>query len=185
MTTAKQNSKTLRRHVPALCVAALALAQTATAHSGEPFQTVLHDRDVYGARDIADGNYERGIDRLSSRLGKGRQPLSVKVPILIDLCAAYTVTRQLDKAKDTCDKAVESGWYSGIAYNNRGAFNIAKGNYAAASEDFRQAIKGSGADNIATDNLVLVQARLKARSDLVKPQHAVASVTAGGAAKAE
>ena len=174
MNTGKENLALSLRRLTTVGIAALTIINTAPTLGADKFQTLLHDSDVYGASEIAEGKYELGIKRLNSRLTKSTGPSSVRAPVLIDLCAAYTVTRQLDKAKDACDQAIELGWYSGVAYNNRGTYHIAKGNLVAASEDFRRAIKGRGADDIAKDNLALVRVRIQAKADLVKPQNAMA-----------
>jgi len=140
----------------------LAITQPAQAQQDKKFQALLHDKNVYGAEDVENGRYERGIERLVKRAESGSGPHTARVPVLIDLCVAYTMTEQFEKAQDTCDEAVDSGWYSGYAYNNRGTYYIAIGDYEAAIRDFQSAIEGRGADDIARANLEYAQERLVA-----------------------
>jgi tetratricopeptide (TPR) repeat protein len=171
---------TIGRRLVATGVVALAACQFAYAEEDMQFQALLHDKDIYGAEDIADGRYELGIERLARRVDNTRGPFTTRVPALIDLCVAYTMTEQFDKAEQACDEAVDSGWYSGYAYNNRGTYNIAIGNYAAAVRDFQAAIDARGADDIARANLANAQERLLAQQqELDGVQFVARSVDAG------
>ena len=162
-----------RKSALALFAASLVFGQATFADETKRFQAVLHDAEVYGADDIAEGRYGVGIDRLSTRTG--RQPHSTRVPALIDLCAAYTMVGELEKAEKTCDAAVDSGWYSGHAYNNRGTYHIATGNYEAAVRDFQAAVDGRGADRAARANLEFAQERLVAQQQRSESTPVVAS----------
>lgn len=162
MNTPQTQIRFSRGPLLAICMAIVSFAQTALAEDGKKFQALLHDKNVYGAEDVEEGRYELGIERLSKRVEGSRGPHKTRVPALIDLCVAYTMTEQFDKAQDTCNQAVDSGWYSGYAYNNRGTYNIAIGDYEAAIRDFQSAIDGNGADTIARANLEYAQERLVA-----------------------
>ncbi|MGI9343347.1 MAG: tetratricopeptide repeat protein [Gammaproteobacteria bacterium] len=164
MNRSSLKSKTLRRCAFVICASTL-FAAAAVADEGKQFKALLHDKGTYGSDDVAAGRYEQGIEKLSTRVGSDRIAHSKRVPALIDLCAAYTMTRDLVKAKETCDKAVDSGWYSGHAYNNRGAYNIAVGDYEAAIRDFQAAIAGRGADRVARTNLQFAEERLVAKRE--------------------
>jgi Flp pilus assembly protein TadD len=153
--------------------ASLVLGQATFADDTKRFQAVLHDANIYGAEDIAAGRYGIGIDRLSTR--SERQPHSKRVPALIDLCAAYTMVGELENAEKACDAAVDSGWYSGHAYNNRGTYHIATGNYEAAVRDFQAAVDGRGAERAARANLENAQERLVAQRQQAEPVPVVAS----------
>jgi Flp pilus assembly protein TadD len=169
-----------RQTALAILAASLVLGQAALADETKPygkkqFQAVLHDADIYGVDDIEAGRYGIGIDRLSARTD--RQPHSTRVPALIDLCAAYTMVGELEKAEDACDAAVESGWYSGHAFNNRGTYHIATGNYEAAVRDFQAAVDGRGAERIARTNLEFAQERLVAQRQSAESIPVVAHAT--------
>lgn len=162
-----RNSHTRNRFSPgtmiAIAVFAATAMQVANAEDDRKFQALLHETTVHGAEDVQEGRYDVGIERLSRRVENVRAPHTTRVPALIDLCVAYTMTGQFEKAAETCNEAVESGWYSGYAYNNRGTYNIAVGDYEAAIRDFQSAIDGRGADDIARANLEFAQERLVAR----------------------
>lgn len=174
MNRSNLQSKPVRVCMLAICASTL-FAAVAVAEEGRKFQTLLHDNGTYGSDDVAAGRYEQGIEKLSVPAESNRAPHSTRVPALIDLCAAYTVTRDLEKAKETCDKAVESGWYSGYAYNNRGAYNIAVGDYEAAIRDFQAAIEGRGADRVASANLQFAEERLVAQRESEESFRVIAS----------
>jgi len=125
---------------------------------------MLHDDDVYGARDIESGEYAKGVDHLLSWLGDEHQAHSIRVPIVIDLCAGYTMLEDFEAATQYCDAAVDSGRSTGLALNNRGALNVAKGDYENAIRDFQAAIESLGADSIARRNLARIEARVAAMS---------------------
>ena len=184
MNTSNLQFGTLRGYVLVTCACALTMA-SAAADEGRKFQTVLHESNVYGSDDVAEGRYEKGIERLSTRARSETTAHSLRVPALIDLCVAYTMTQQLEKAEETCNKAVDSGWYSGYAYNNRGAYNISIGNYEAAIRDFEAAIEGRGADRIARQNLELAQQRLLAMQEEIDKVHVVAQSTDTDTVEAE
>lgn len=136
-----------------LAVAILLVLITSPVQAESRFELVTHPADVYGANDVANGEIEKGIQRLNKMLGSDRQAHSVRVPILIDLCVAYTMLKDFDAATEACDAAVETGWFAGLAYNNRGVLNVAKGDYQAAQSDFESAISKRGADKLARRNL--------------------------------
>jgi Flp pilus assembly protein TadD len=147
-------------HLFGLGVVALTLALSSNTLAGEPFEVMMHEKQVDGAQHIEAGEYAEGVERLIARLGSRKQPISVRAPILVDLCAGYTMLEAFETATRYCDEAIELGWYSGIAYNNRGALNIAKGDYASAVRDFQAAVDSKGADALARRNLLRAQQRV-------------------------
>jgi len=161
----------------AVCAAALAMVQSVTTQAEDAFEMMVHESDVYGARDIEAGNYSQGIERLLTRQGGDRQPNRMKSSVAIDLCVAYTMADQMDNAREACNKAVEIGWNSGLAHNNRGAFHIASGNYTAAIKDFQLAIRGNGADPVASRNLERAQVKLAQQQELGTSGYTVAKHT--------
>lgn len=135
------------------------------ARVAEPFEVMMHKSDVYGARDIESGDYAKGVERLLTRLGNGKPTYSVRTPIVIDLCAGYTLLEDFDEATRYCDDAVAAGWYAGLALNNRGALKIAKGDYESAIDDFVAALRADGADAMARRNLQRTLAKMAALTD--------------------
>lgn len=143
-----------------LAAASLLIVGITTAQAVSPFELVTHPTNVYGVDKVASGDLEIGIKRLNMRLGSETQARSVRAPILIDLCVGYTMLKEFEAASKACNQAVDIGWYSGLAYNNRGVLNIAKGDYEAAIRDFQAAIDESGADRVAGRNLDRATERL-------------------------
>jgi Flp pilus assembly protein TadD len=141
--------------------AALSAGITLAANA-DPFELKTHSMDVRGVRDIENGDYERGIARLQSQLGPRPRVPSVEVPILIDLCAGYVMANELEKATRVCDRAANSKWYTGLAYNNRGVLNIAKGRYETAIRDFEMALQTGGPRTVVERNLTRAQNRVAA-----------------------
>lgn len=133
-----------------------------TAYSAEPIEVMLHETDVVGARDIETGNYSKGVERLEARLHNGAISHSARTPIVIDLCAGYTMLEDFEAAEKICDDAVERGWSKGLALNNRGALHVARGDYESAIRDFQAAIDSHGADSIARRNLNRIEAKVAA-----------------------
>jgi hypothetical protein len=149
-----------RRVIHIFCFITIAFLFCVPAQASGPIEVMLHDNDVYGARDIEAGNYEKGVRHLLTRLGDESKAASVRTPVVIDLCAGYTMLKDFDAAMQYCDSAVNSGWSTGLALNNRGALHVAKGDYASAIRDFQAAIESRGADRIARRNLDRIVARV-------------------------
>jgi tetratricopeptide (TPR) repeat protein len=83
------------------------------------------------------GRYDTAIERLELRLSK-ESPCREKQ--LVNLCAALVANRQLDKAKDVCDRAIESqGDLGDVDYNSRGVIHALNGDYVSAISDFEKA----------------------------------------------
>ena len=142
--------------------ASVALLFSVTANSAEPIEVMLHEDDVVGAGDIESGDYSTGVERLMARLDRGVRSNTARTPIIIDLCAGYTMLGDFEAAEKFCDQAVERGWWTGLALNNRGALHVAKGEYESAIRDFQAAIDARGADSIARRNLDRIEAKVAA-----------------------
>lgn len=171
-----EKMKNILNPVLAVCAAAVVMVHSVPAQAEDAFEMVIHDSDIYGSRDVEAGNYVLGIERLQTVYRDDRQPNKVRTPALIDLCVAYTMTEQTDKANEACNAATESGWYSGAAYNNRGAFHIANRDYEAAILDFQRAVKAKGAHRIARRNLQRARVRLsQQQNDLKTAAYAIAT----------
>ena len=151
-------------------VSALLLACAGTAQAAGPVELVLHEKEIFGARYIEDGQYQKGIERIKARLQDSSDAYSVETPKLIGLCVGYTMSGQTAAAGEYCDKAVEQGWYEGIAYNNRGALHFSLGNYAAAISDFQAALLHIGASGEARRNLERAQLKLAQRQQGINDQ---------------
>lgn len=155
-----------RRVLRIICFVTIAYLFCVSAQAGESIEVMMHEDDVYGANDIEAGDYAKGVQHLLTRLGDEHQAISIKTPIVIDLCAGYTLLKDFEAATKYCDEAVNTGWSKGLALNNRGALNVAKGDYENAILDFQAAIESRGADRMAHRNLNRIEARVAA---MVRP----------------
>ena len=141
-------------------ITAALLAPFSMAQAAGPIELVLHENEIFGARYIEDGQYEKGIERIMSRLEDSSDAYSWETPKLIALCAGYTMSGDTEAATDFCNQAVEQDWNQGLALNNRGALHFSMGNYDAAISDFQAALESVGATGEARRNLERAQLRL-------------------------
>ncbi len=126
--------KTIYRKGQTLLAAVALLAVSFTAGAYE-----VHVLTGQGAEHKAmdRGDYTTAIKRLERRVENESRFSDVQ---FTNLCTAYIVTRQFDKAGPACDRAVEAnGDYVGTAYNSRGVLRALQGDYFAAMEDFEEA----------------------------------------------
>lgn len=113
-------------------VAMLAISFTASAYevqvlTGDGSESKMMDK----------GKYDVAIKRLERRTQHDSPTIDIQ---LTNLCTAYVVTGEFDKARETCNRAVEKkGDFVGTAYNSRGVLNALTGDYIAANADFEQA----------------------------------------------
>lgn len=150
------SSSTLCRntHGSIFCIAAALALLVPCIAAADRYELRLHDSNVYGKYALLEGKVDLSIERLERQLARTRSHRNL-APVLINLCAAYTMQGDFDKAKDRCDAAIENGWSVPMAYNNRGVMNVAKGDYLAAVDDFEMAVAKRNATWI---NRHLVQA---------------------------
>jgi Tfp pilus assembly protein PilF len=141
-------------------VAAL-LAAAGPAMAEDPaFVLTTTERAMYGTRQVDEGRYEAGAERLEQMLTLAGSSLTKRQPALNDLCVSYTMLGDLDAAEKRCDESVTNGRDAGVALNNRGVMHIAAGNYEAAARDFAAALEAGGVRQAASANLILAQQRV-------------------------
>lgn len=113
-------------------VAMLAISFTASA-----YEVHILKGDGSESKNLEKGRYEVAIERLERRVMHDSPNLDIH---LTNLCTAYVVTRQFDKAAETCNRAIDvQGEFVGTAYNSRGVLNALSGDYVAALADFEAA----------------------------------------------
>ncbi len=157
-----------------VAVAAAGLGTTAAASEGA-FEVTTAEQEVYGTRAVEAGDFDAGIDKLLKALAIAGDLRSMRAPVLVNLCAAYTAKRDFSNARNYCDEAVSNGWLLGVAYNNRAVLSVVTGNYGLALEDFRESIRNRGAVAVASRNVTRTEARLAALSR--EPEARLAGVT--------
>lgn len=122
-----------------LCMtAATLLAVFSSTAVADRYELRLHDANVPGKFELLEGKVDRSIEVLEKALA-GARAHSIRAPVLINLCAAYTIKGDFGRAKESCDAAIDNGWRKQMAYNNRGVMHIAQGDYVAAIDDFQRA----------------------------------------------
>ncbi|NIL93034.1 MAG: hypothetical protein GTO71_00995 [Woeseiaceae bacterium] len=127
MITPQRLSKYLLVTVAMLAVSLTASAYEVRVMTGEGSESKALDR----------GDYDLAIERLELRTKSDSPTIDIQ---LTNLCTAYVVTSQFDKARDVCDRAIEAdGDFVGTAYNSRGVLNALTGDYIAALDDFAMA----------------------------------------------
>ena len=88
-------------------------------------------------KNIENGNYEEAIRILEERLQSRVKYRDVK---LTNLCTAYVLVRDFEKATKACDEAIKAkGAFVTTAYNSRGVLNALQGDFLAAAADFDEA----------------------------------------------
>ncbi|MFW2403399.1 MAG: hypothetical protein ACN4GT_01450 [Gammaproteobacteria bacterium] len=154
---------TLPIRLPASIIIAIAgaaiLLMPGTA-AADRYELQVHDDEVYGKYALLEGEFDLSIDRLERRLARTRSHRNL-APVLINLCAAYTMKRDFEKAQERCDAAIDNGWSVSMAYNNRGIMNIARGDYLAAIDDF-EAAKNQGSTTWVRRHLAQATGRIEA-----------------------
>jgi len=144
-----------------VAVASAGLSATAVASEGA-FEVTTAYQEVYGTRAVERGDLDTGIAKLLKALDVAGDLPSMRAPVLVNLCAAYTARRDFTNARNYCDEAVSNRWLLGVAYNNRAVLSVATGNYELALEDFRESLRNRGAVAIASRNVARTEARLAA-----------------------
>lgn len=121
-----------------VAIAAAAALLLPRAAAADRYELQVHDDEVYGKYALLEGDIDTSIARLERRLARTRSHRNL-APVLINLCAAYTMKRDFEKAEERCDAAIDNGWSVAMAYNNRGIMNVAQRDYLAAVDDFESA----------------------------------------------
>lgn len=124
----------------------------------DAYRVMVISDQAYGEMLLA-GNYEDAIAGIEARERRVSRFATSN-----NLCAAYTVTKNVILAKSACNTAVRLSRRTprdrAVALTNRGVLNALIGDEAAAREDFEEAIRFRARIRQPVDNL----ARLESRS---------------------
>ncbi len=137
--------------------------------------------DLAHGSEILDGEFDAVVDKLADRSGRGSRDLVNQV----NLCVAYTKTRQLEKATAACDSAIAisvkearrlartepfgrrttliADTDRAIALTNRGVLYAIAGNHAKARVMFEMAMLLESKEKSASTNLAQLERRLASR----------------------
>lgn len=137
------------------------ISANADAHQPEvqPYAMAVISNAAYGAK-VESGRYEQAIDRITRNGSRMPDRFSEQV----NLCVAYTKTRNIAKAGAACDAAIakatelpdsrQNDADLALALSNRGVLMAVKGEHELAKRDFRGAIDlRTKLTSIATNNL--------------------------------
>lgn len=96
--------------------------------------------DVPGTSKLEAGQIEAGVELLEARLNdlSDRPAREQASDIMATLCAAYIISRSLDRAERPCNQAVERA-PSFTALNNRAIYRAFTGDIAGARDDLDRA----------------------------------------------
>lgn len=144
----------------ALTLAGSIAGISSAAAQAPAFVLQTTDRAMYGTRQVDEGRFADGAERLEKMLAVAGSSRKLRAPALNDLCVAYTMLGELDAAAARCEASVANGRELGIALNNRGVQRVAAGDYEGGVRDFFAALEAGGARLAAEQNLALAQDRI-------------------------
>lgn len=117
-------------------LAAIGASLVSQAMAANHYEFQVAYENVPGFEQIRAGSIKRGIRILEKQLAE--EPDNGNADVLVTLCAAYIVVQAVEKAVETCDRAVDIA-ASSIAYNNRGVLRTHTGDLRGAKADFAMA----------------------------------------------
>jgi len=138
MTTTTQKLVTTNTLLTTLITSALLACLPAMSHA-EGWELRSAPEMVPGTREIESGKIDVAIGKSEVHLPHVAQ--QKKVAVLTNLCIAYILKNDFDRADDYCDEAVERPNEKAVSYNNRGVLNALRGDLEAAMQDFDKAAK--------------------------------------------
>ena len=112
--------------------------------------------EVIGVREIESGKLEQGIRKSKAALAK-TSTLSLRKPLLDNLCVAHLAVNDMEQANQYCQAAVNTGKASAISYNNRAVMHYILGNVRASLEDLDAASSQGRFQNMVAANLKIVK----------------------------
>ena len=111
--------------------------------------------EVIGVREIESGNLEQGIRKSKAALAKS-STVSLRKPLLDNLCVANLAISNMEQASQFCNAAVNTGKSSVISYNNRAVMHYVLGNLEASLEDLDEASNHGRFQNMVADNFKII-----------------------------
>jgi hypothetical protein len=147
-------------------------ASTFDVTAGSQLMVKTSVADVNGVREIESGNWEQGIRKSKAALAKN-SAISLRKPLLDNLCAANLAISNMEQANQYCNDAVNTGKASVISYNNRAVMHYVMGNFEASLEDLGKASSHGRFQSMVAGNLKIVkqQNTLSKNDDLMTVQY--------------
>jgi hypothetical protein len=112
--------------------------------------------EVIGVREIESGKLEQGIRKSKAALAK-TSIVSLRKPLLDNLCVAHLAINDMVQANQYCQAAVNTGRASAISYNNRAVMHYVLGNFKASLEDLNAASSQGRFQYLVAANLKIVK----------------------------
>lgn len=111
--------------------------------------------EVNGVREIESGQFEKGIRRSKASLEKS-STITLRKPLLDNLCVAHVAINDMEQAKQYCDAAVNTGKATSLSYNNRAVLHYVTGNLQASIEDLDTAKEIGSFKPLVERNMAIV-----------------------------
>lgn len=165
------------RSAPARACAVLlaaGLAGPVVADEPSAYIMAVFDDQAQGQQ-VVSGDYDQAIASLSESYA------SAGIEVRNNLCVAYAMAKDLQKAEEACVQALRSSsrpaafWHSSrqredraVAYSNRGVIRAITGDMEGAGEDFRRAVSLDATFEPAAHNLARLRAKMSQAVSSVK-----------------
>lgn len=168
--TISESALMSRRMLPAV---ALLFCQSLFADGMPDYYRMAAIEDSAHGQQVVSGDYHAAITELAGARPKSARYFAAST----NLCVAYTITKQFDKAESACDAAIQSRdhvkyparWFhteitrtktrdKAIAFLNRGVLKAVTGDTEGARQDFESANRLKTTVD-ARDNLLRLDAK--------------------------
>ena len=150
----------IKSYIPAVLVMLMSIpvSQASTTDDTVGSQLIVKTSvaEVIGVREIESGKLEQGIRKSKAALAK-TSTLSLRKPLLDNLCVAHLAVNDMEQANQYCQAAVNTGKASAISYNNRAVMHYILGNVRASLEDLDAASSQGRFQNMVAANLKIVK----------------------------
>lgn len=131
-------------------------ASTIDVIAGSQLMVKTSVAEVIGVREIESGNWEQGIRKSKAALARN-STISLRKPLLDNLCVANLAISNMEQANQYCNAAVNTGKASVISYNNRAVMHYVMGDFKASLEDLDEASSHGRFQNMVAGNLKIVK----------------------------
>jgi microcompartment protein CcmL/EutN len=161
--------KTVIKSFSPACLAVLMImpaSQTSATDSTTGLRLMVKTSvaEVIGVREIESGKFDQGIRKSKAALAK-TSSISLRKPLLDNLCVAHLAIYNMQQANQYCQAAVNTGKASAISYNNRAVMHYVLGNLEASLEDLDTASSFERFKNMVADNHKIVNQQNKLSND--------------------
>jgi tetratricopeptide (TPR) repeat protein len=150
----------IKSYIPAVLVMLMSIpvSQASTTDDTVGSQLIVKTSvaEVIGVREIESGKLEQGIRKSKAALAK-TSTVSLRKPLLDNLCVAHLAIKNMEQANQYCQAAVNTGRASAISYNNRAVMHYVLGNFEASLEDLDAANSQGRFQNLVAANLKIVK----------------------------